>query len=200
MKVIGLTGGIGSGKSTVAGFLAGLGAKVIELDKVGHEVIKVGSPAFRRVVKEFGRGILNTGGEIDRKRLSNIVFKNPQALMRLNRIIHPGIDKILEERLEEYRRQGVKVVVLEAAAILEAGRAMQTDELWVTTAPEAAVLKRLGERSGYSGAESRARLSSQLPVEERLKHADVVIDTDCTLDELKARVEEAWDKLMERVG
>jgi dephospho-CoA kinase len=199
MKVIGLTGGIGSGKSTVAGYLAGLGAKIIDLDKAGHEVIRKGRPAFRRVVKEFGRGILDAGGEIGRKRLGDIVFKNPKALMRLNRIVHPGIDKIVEERLEEYRRQGVKVVVLEAAAIVEAGRAIQTDELWATTAPEAAVLKRLGERSGYSEAESKARLSSQLPVEERLKHADVVIDTDCTLDELKARVKEAWDKLMERI-
>jgi dephospho-CoA kinase len=198
MKVIGLTGGIGSGKSTVAVYLAALGAKIIDLDKVGHEVIRLGEPAYERVVREFGRGILGDSGEIDRQKLGSIVFINPQALMRLNHIVHPGIDKIVKDSVEAYRRQGVKVVVLEAAAILEAGRTAQADELWTTTAPEATVLKRLGERSGYSRAESRARLRSQLPVEERLKHADVVIDTDCTLDELKARVKEAWDRLMAR--
>lgn len=200
MKVIGLTGGIGSGKSTVAGFLSGLGAAVIDLDKVGHEVIRPGGQAFERVVREFGEDILNADGDIDRARLGNIVFRNPQALARLNRIVHPAIDKVVEKRVGEYRRQGAKAVVLEAAAILEAGRAAQVDEIWVTVAPEATVLKRLSERSGYSEAESRARLRSQLPAEERIEHADVVIATDCGLDELKARVRKEWDRLMARGG
>ncbi len=200
MKVIGLTGGIGSGKSTVAGYLAGLGAAVIELDKVGHEVIKPGTRAFKQVVGEFGEVILGAGGEIDRTRLGDIVFRNPQALARLNRIVHPFIDETVRGRIEKYRQQGRKVVVLEAAAILEAGRAAQTDEIWVTTAPEAAVLERLSKRSGYSEEESRARLRSQLSGEERIRHADVVIDTDCTLDELKSRVEKEWEKLMARDG
>jgi dephospho-CoA kinase len=198
MRVIGLTGGIGSGKSTVAGYLAGLGAMVIDLDKVGHEVLKSGSQAFKKVVSEFGKDILEAGGEIDRARLGNLVFKNRKALMRLNRIVHPAIDKIVNEKIEEYRQKRVKVVVLEAAAMLEAGRAAQADEIWVTVAPEATVLNRLSERSGYSEAESRARIRSQLPNEERIKHADVVIATDCSLEELKVRVEVEWRKLMGR--
>jgi dephospho-CoA kinase len=198
MKVIGLTGGIGSGKSTVAGFLEGLGAAVIDLDKVGHEVIRPGGPAFAGVVREFGEGILNDDGEIDRARLGDIVFRNPQALARLNRIVHPAIDREAEKRVEEYRHRGAKAVVLEAAAILEAGRVAQTDELWVTIAPEVTVLKRLSERSGYSTEESRARLRSQLPAEERIRHADVVIDTDCDLNELEARVRKEWDRLLAR--
>jgi dephospho-CoA kinase len=200
MKVIGLTGGIGSGKSTVAKYLTEMGAVVIDLDKVGHEVLKSGSGAFKRVVSEFGKDILDAEGDIDRARLGKIVFRNPEALARLNRIMHPAIDKIINERIEAYRRQGVKVAVLEAAAMLEAGKAAQADEIWVTTAPEATVLRRLRGRSGYSGEESRARMRSQLSDAERTKHAEVVIDTDGSLDEVKARVEKEWRKLMERSG
>jgi len=200
MKIIGLTGGIGSGKSTVAGFMAELGAAVIELDKVGHEVLKSGGPAYKKAVSEFGKDILDSGGEIDRAKLGRLVFNSPEALARLNRITHPAIDKILKERLEGLRRRGVKVVVLEAAAILEAGKGSQAEELWVTTAPEKTVLKRLRERSGYSAAESRARLRSQMPDAERLRHADVVIDTGGRLDEVKGRVREEWGRLMGRAG
>ncbi|OGO07769.1 MAG: dephospho-CoA kinase [Chloroflexi bacterium RBG_13_57_8] len=200
MRVIGLTGGIGSGKSTVAGFLAELGAAVIDLDRVGHDVLKSSSAAFGQVVKEFGEEIMNKSGGIDRARLAEIVFKDPEALACLNRITHPAIDKVVDEKIGEYRRQGVKVVVLEAAAMLEAGKSGQADEIWVTTAPEATVLERIGKRSGYTEEESRARLRSQLSREERLKHADVVIDTDCSLDELKNKVKAEWRKLMSRGG
>ena len=200
MKVIGLTGGIGSGKSTVARYLAELGAAVMDLDKVGHEVMKSGSRTFTKIVGQFGKNILNARGEIDRARLAEIVFKDPGALARLNRVVHPAIDKIIDERIAAYRRQGKKVVVLEAAAMLEAGKAKQADEIWVTIAPETAVLKRLRERSGYSQEESRARIRTQLSDKERIRQADVVIDTGGSLDDVKARVAKEWEKLMERSG
>jgi dephospho-CoA kinase len=200
MKVIGLTGGIGSGKSTVAGYLAELGAKVIDLDKVGHEVIKSGSQVFERIVDEFGEDILDTRGEIDRAKLAEIVFNNRESLARLNEMVHPAIDKVINERIEGYRARGVEVVVLEAAAMLEAGRAAQADEIWVTTASQATVLRRLRARSGYYEEETKARMRSQLSDQERIKKADVVIDTDGRLDEVKARVEEEWRRLMARVG
>ncbi|MBA7704297.1 Dephospho-CoA kinase [subsurface metagenome] len=101
--------------------------------------------------------------------------------------------------MEEYRREGVEVVVLEAAALLDAGRASQVDEIWVTVAPEAVVLKRLAERTGYSEEESKARIRSQMSGEERIRQADLVIDTDCSLDELKARVATEWQKLLKRL-
>ncbi len=198
MKVIGLTGGIGSGKSTVAGYLKDLGAAVIDLDKVGHEVLKAGGPAYQKVVEVFGKAILDAGGEIDRSRLAEIVFQRPKRLKRLNQIMHPEIDKILNAKLEEYRRRGVKVAVLEAAAMLESGKAAQVEEIWVTLAPAATVLKRLRERSGYSEAQAKARINSQLTDAERVKQADVIIDTDVSLDELKARVEAEWQKLVGR--
>ena len=199
MKVIGLTGGIGSGKSTVAQFLAELGAVIVDLDKVGHEALRKGSQAWEQVVSEFGKDILTAGGDINRSKLGKIVFNNHEALARLNQIVHPAIDNIVKTKIEEYRRQGVRVVVLEAAAMLEAGKTEQVDELWVTVAPEATLLKRVIERGGLSTKETRARIKAQLSNEKRIRQAAVVIDTDCTLDELKDRVATEWQKLQARL-
>jgi dephospho-CoA kinase len=199
MKVIGLTGGIGSGKSTVARLLAEQGAVIVDLDRVGHEVLKKGSQAYQRAIGEFGKGVLTAGGEIDRNKLGRIVFNSQEALTRLNRIVHPAIDNIVNSEIKKYRRQGVKVVVLEAAAMLEAGKTAQVDELWVTVAPEATALRRVLERGGLSEEEIKARIKAQLPNKERIKQADVVINTDCTLDELKARVTGEWEKLLARL-
>ncbi len=194
MKVIGLTGGIGSGKSTVAAFLAELGAAVIDADRVGHEVLSRGSEAWQQVVATFGRQILNPDGEIDRSRLGGIVFGNPGALSKLNSIMHPPIGEMVAARLKQYRQQGVAVVVIDAPLLIEAGWTSLADEVWVTVAPEATILKRL-EKMGLSPAESGARIRSQLPGKERVKRAGTVIDTDCSLDELKARVTNLWQEL-----
>jgi dephospho-CoA kinase len=200
MKIIGLTGGIGSGKSTAARFLAELGAAVVDLDKIGHEALEPQGQAWRQVVGAFGQGILAPGGEIDRAKLGDIVFNDPAALLRLNSIIHPVIDRIVADKIRDYRRRGAKVVVLEAAAMLEAGKTLQAEEIWVTVAPEATVLDRLGNRPGYTPETSQARMSAQLSNEERVNKADIIIDTDCTLDELKKRVEAEWNKLLRRIG
>jgi dephospho-CoA kinase len=195
MKVIGLTGGIGSGKSTVAGFMAELGAVVIDADKVGHEAFKPDTELWREVVAAFGTEVLKSNGEIDRNKLGQIVFGNPKLLSRLNQIMHPRIYDMVKFQTEEYQRQGVDVLVLEAPLLLEAGWTSLVDEVWVTVAPESTVLRRLKEKEGLSQQQSLARIRSQLPSEERVKHADVVIDTDCRLDELKAKVKELWRKL-----
>jgi dephospho-CoA kinase len=203
MRVIGLTGGIGSGKSTVAGFLAGLGATVIDVDKLWHEGLKADAGLRQEIVAAFGSGILNPEQDIDRPKLGAIVFGNPEALTRLNNIMHPWVYRTVRARLGDYRRRGVKVVVLELPLLVEVPLSLkagqpslsdEVDEVWVTVAPEAVVLRRLRAKSGLSQAEARARIRSQLPSEEKVKHADVVIDTDCRLDELEARVKEAWHK------
>jgi dephospho-CoA kinase len=199
MKVIGLTGGIGSGKSTVAGFLAEFGAAVIDLDKVGHEALKRDSETWCKLVEAFGEGILSPDCEIERAKLAKIVFNDPKALLRLNGIIHPVIDRIVADKTEDFRRLGVKAVVFEAAAMVEGGKTFQFDELWVTVAPENTVLGRLGKRSGYSEKESKTRINSQFSNEERIKKADVVINTDCTLDELKDKVMVEFQKLQKRL-
>lgn len=195
MKVIGLTGGIGSGKSTVSQFLAELGAVVLNADEVGHEAFRPDTETWRQVVAAFGRQIVTPDGNIDRKKLGNIVFGNPESLSRLNQIMHPQMYDMIKAQLKEYRQQGTRVVVLEAPLLLEAGWTPLVDEVWATTASEATVLKQLEERSGMSQAESLTRIRSQLPAAERVRHADVVINTDCDLDELKSKVKELWRRL-----
>ena len=194
MKVIGLTGGIGSGKSRVAGFLAGLGVVIIDADKVGHEVLEGDGEARRQVIDTFGQNIIAPDGKIDRRKLGNIVFNSTEALSRLNRIMHPRISEVVKAQLGQYRRQGVDIVVIEAPLLIEAGWNMKVDEVWVTTAPRAAILKRL-ERLGLSRTEAMARIRSQLPDRKRVKHADVVINTDCSLDELKVKAGKLWQRL-----
>jgi len=203
MRVIGLTGGIGSGKSTVASFLAGLGATVIDVDRVWHEALAADSELRQQIVDAFGTEILTPDGEIDRRKLGKIVFGNDEALARLNSIMHPWMYKTVRAKLEDYQRWGVRVVVLELPLLVEVPLSLKSgqpslsdevDEVWVAVAPEAVVLRRLKTKSGLSEAEALARIRSQLPSEERIKHADVVIDTDCSLDELEARVRETWQK------
>jgi len=198
MKTIGLTGGICSGKSTVARFLENLGAVIIDADKIGHEVLEPDTEVWHKVVDAFGRQVLTSGGSIDRRRLGEIVFGSPASLLKLNQITHPRIYQMAKTRLEDCRKRGASVVVLEAPLLLKAGWASLVDEVWVTTASEAAVLRRLRERRGLSRTESLARIRSQMSVQEQINCADVIIDTDCNLEELRARVEELWQGLDEQ--
>ncbi|MFC1958023.1 dephospho-CoA kinase [Chloroflexota bacterium] len=195
MKVIGLTGGIGSGKSAVSQCLAGLGAVIIDADKVGHEAFKPDTEAWHEVVATFGRQVLTPDGEVDRKKLGEIVFNQPGSLEKLNRIMLPRMYGMVITRIEEYRRQGVDVVVLEAPILIEANWTPLVDEVWTTVAPERMVLERLGKQRGLAEEETLARIRSQLSTEERAKHADVVINNDGDLDELKAKVKELWGKI-----
>ena len=194
-KVIGLTGGIGSGKSTVSQYLAELGAVILDADKVGHEAFQPNTEAWREVVAAFGREIVAPSGEIDRKKLGGIVFSHPESLTRLNQIMHPRMFDMMQVQIEEYRRQGVDVIVLEAAILIEANWTPLVDEVWVAVAPETAVLERLKKQRGLEEAQILARIRSQLSSEERVKQADVVINNDGELDEVKVRVKELWARL-----
>ena len=195
MKIIGLTGGIGTGKSTVAQFLAELGAVVIDVDQVGHQALKPESRVYQEIVNTFGEQVLAPDGTIDRQKLGKIVFANPGDRTRLNEIIHPAMHRTVIAQMEEYRRQGVPVVVLDAPLLLDAGWAQIVDEVWVTTAAESTVLERLRERSSMSAQKVQARIHSQLPSQERIKQADVIIDTDCDLNELKNKVRQLWRRV-----
>ena len=129
MKVIGLTGGIGSGKSTVSQFLVELGTVIIDADKVGHEALQLDTELWHEVVFAFGRQVLKPNGDIDRKKLGELVFGNSESLLRLNQIMHPRMYDIVKAQLEDYRRQGVGVVVLEAPLLIEAGWTSLVDEV-----------------------------------------------------------------------
>jgi dephospho-CoA kinase len=195
MLVIGLTGNLGTGKSTVSHMLVELGAKHIEADDLGHDLLQQDEQVHAEIVNAFGVSILNTSGEIDREKLSKVVFDDKAALSRLNSITHPRILQIVKQQIEEDRQAGDRVVVLEAALLIEAGWKALVDQLWVTTAPEATIVSRLMKSRGMTEEQILDRLRSQMPQEEKARQADVVINTDCTMDELGARVKELWSKL-----
>ncbi len=197
-KVIGLTGGIGSGKSTVSQLLAELGAVIIDADKIGHETFKPGTEAWRDVVAAFGEQILTPNGEIDRKKLGEVVFDHPESLARLNQMMHPRMYETVQAKIEECRQQGAAVAVLEAAALIEANWTSLADEVWIVTAAESVVLERLKRQRGLAEEQTRARIRSQLSPEERLKHADVVIDNTGGLDELRGKIKALWGRLQEK--
>ncbi len=194
MKIIGLTGGIGTGKSTVSRFLVEMGAVVINTDEVAHEALQSDIELQQEIAADFGDQILTAEGRIDRKGLGEIVFTNPYALARLNRIMHPRLYETVQAQLENYRQQQAEVIILEVPLLIEAGWTSLVDEVWITVAPEATVLKRLQRQVGLSAKQALARIRSQMPTQERIKHADVVIDTDCRLDELKARAAQLWSE------
>ena len=197
MIVIGLTGGIGSGKSTVAQFLSELGAVLLNADEVGHEAYQPHTETWQELVNTFGSGILQTNGEIDRKKLGEIVFSAPQALTNLNHIVHPRMFRMMQDRIERWREQGTEVVVLEAAILFEANWTSLVNEIWVTCTPEEVVIRRLQEK-GLEPTQVQARIRSQMSAEERSKRADVVIDNNGDLAQLKDKVEVLWKQLSQR--
>ena len=197
MFVIGLTGGIGTGKSEVSRLLGTLGAKVIEADKVGHEAYEPGTPGWREVVEAFGEGVLDADGRIDRKRLGGIVFGDEQARERLNAIVHPIVRQLLKERIAGHERKGARVVVIEVPLLIEAIKQQSRwtrmlDEIWVVTAPVEQVVARVQARSGLDETAIRARIGSQATERERIEHADAVIDNSGSLEGLKRKVTNLW--------
>jgi len=196
MKTIGLTGGIGSGKSTVSQILAGLGAWVIDADKVGHEIYLPGKAAWQQVTAAFGPDILAADQTIDRKKLGAIVFGSEEARKKLNAIVHPLMFKEIERRIKEKRAEGfIQPIVVEAAVLIEANWLPLVDEVWVVVAGRSAVIERVAAQRGLSAHDTEARIVSQLADTERLKHASVVIPNDGALEDLQKRVNEAWNRL-----
>ena len=199
MFVIGLTGGIGSGKSTVSDMLRAKGAAIVYADQIGHEVYRPGTPVWEQVVAAFGREVLGEDGQVDRRKLGQLVFSDPKARRRLDAITHPSMEQMMAEMLGELRRQGTRVAVLEAAILIEAGWDHLADEVWVTVVSPEVAAQRSMERSGLSREQAAARIAAQLSNEERLKHAQVVIDTNCSLAEVAERVGELWEDLIARL-
>ena len=193
--MIGLTGGIGSGKSTVAAILDELGAHVIDADKIGHEVYLPGTDGQRRVVEAFGRGVVAADGTIDRRALGAIVFANRAALARLNAIVHPLIGEEIRRRIAAAMGDGTgKPIVIEAAIMMEAGWQF-FDRVWVVTVPPETAIRRVVDARGVDRADVERRLAAQMSDEERRRRADLVIENDGTPAELRAKVCAAWRSL-----
>jgi dephospho-CoA kinase len=196
IPVIGLTGGIGAGKSTVTQMLEELGAAVIDADKVGHQIYLPDLPAWREIVETFGREVLHADRTINRQALGKLVFADPEALRTLNRIVHPKMFARMAELIAELRaRGGMKAIVIEAAILIEANWQPLADQIWLVVASEPVVIERLARQRNLSPEQVRTRIAAQLSNEERLKHTHVVIRNDGSLDEVRAAVQQAWDQL-----
>lgn len=195
--VIGLTGGIGTGKSTVARMLAELGAEVIDADRVGHEAYRPGSEGWKRVVAAFGREIVAGDGTIDRKALGRRVLADPQALAQLNAIVHPLMEAAIRDEIQARQARAPDVpVVLEAAVLLEAGWRPLVDRVWVVTARPEQALERVCSERGLTREQAERWRARQLGEAERLAAADLVIENTGTIDELRERVKAAWEEVV----
>jgi dephospho-CoA kinase len=191
--LIGLTGNIGTGKSTVARMLADLGATVIDADRLVHDLQRKGTPTYDAIVSEFGTGILRADGEIDRHALGAIVFADPGRLRALEGILHPAVAVESQQRISDAPSD---IVVYEAIKLIEAGRAGMCDAIWVVTAPREAQIARLIRGRGMTESEARARIDAQPPPEEKLKHATTVIDNGGSIEETQAQVQRAYAAIL----
>ena len=196
MVIVGLTGGIASGKSTVSRILKELGAEIVDADLVAKEVVRPNTEAWRELVAEFGRGILNPDKTINRRKLGNMVFPDKTALDKLNRITHPRILKRINERVAQARQAGVRVLVLDAPLLIEAGMVSMVDQVWVVAVDPEIQITRLMARDHFTFQEALNRLNSQMPLAEKIKYAVVVIDNSGALEETRARITGLWEKLV----
>jgi dephospho-CoA kinase len=202
VKTVGVTGGIGSGKSTATRFLSELGAEVIDADQVGHYTYRPGSEGWRRIVDVFGPQVVAADGTIDRKRLGAVVFSDSDSLARLNAIVHPLIHEEIRTRIRARRAAGFEgPIVVEAAVLIEAGWLPLVDEVWLVVADRESVLDRVQAQRGLERSSIEARMSAQTSDDERRRHATVVIDNSGSEAALRAEIERLWqERLTETRG
>ena len=200
MIAIGLTGGIGAGKSTVARMLAERGAAVVDADRVARALQEPGQPCLRRIAEAFGREMLEADGRLDRGRLAALVFGDASARRRLEAIMHPAIHEAIAAERARAEAAGAALFVVEAALILETGQRHRYDRLVVVTAPAAVQLARLTGLRGMDAAEAGRRLAAQWPTEAKAAAADWVIDNGGSLAATAAQVDALLDRLLRRDG
>lgn len=198
MNIIGLTGGIASGKSFVADILKEMGAAVIDADQLAREVVEPGTGPYRAIVEFFGEKILQPDGTLDRKALGGIVFADQAARKRLEQMTHPAIIRLAAERLDEERAKGAKVVFYMVPLLLEAGLTSSVDEVWIVYVDERTQIERLMNRDKIGRDEALRKISAQMPMDEKVKFGKVIIDNRGTPEETRMRVEELWRELQDK--
>jgi len=199
MLTIGLTGGIGSGKSTVSKLLAELGAPIIDADQVGHAIYAPDGPAYPDMMAAFGEGILAPDRTIDRKKLGPIVFADPAALKRLNSIVHPKMFARMREMVDAMRTGGErKPIVIEAAILIEANWQPLFNEIWLVVASRDRVIERVERDRGLKPEQTEARIKAQLSDDDRRKYATTVVTNNGTIDELRTKVGDLWQGVLSR--
>lgn len=194
----GLTGGIGSGKSTVASALEERGAAIIDADRIAREVVEPGGAAYTALVERFGVGVLQEDGRLDRQALADIVFQDPEALDDLNKITHPAIGAVVAERIASAGRTHDVVVVDIPLLSITTKANIGFDAVIVVDVPEETAVRRLVEQRGFKEEDARARIAAQISREERRALADVVIDNSGDRSALEAQIDRAWKWLEER--
>jgi dephospho-CoA kinase len=190
--VIGLTGNIATGKSEVRRMLEKLGAFGIDADRLAHQVIAKGEPAYTKVIQSFGEQILDKDGQINRGKLAQIVFSDPAALACLESIVHPEVRRKVNSLVTHASES---VIVIEAIKLIEAGYPELCDEIWVTYAPLQVQLNRLMQQRGLTEAIARQRISAQPAQEDKIAAADVVINNEVSLDDVRQQVENNWQRI-----
>jgi dephospho-CoA kinase len=194
MRIIGLTGGIATGKSTVSAMLRDLGAAVIDADEIAREVVVPGSPAFLDIQQRFP-DVIGPDGRLDRAKLAGVIFSSAPERAALNAIIHPRIQQAILEKKAALAKRGVPVAILDAALLIEKGLQYGMDGLILVTAPRELQIARLKQRNGLSGDDAEARLSSQMPVSEKERFASWIIDNSGDLSSLRSQVGKVWGSI-----
>jgi dephospho-CoA kinase len=195
--LVGLTGGIGSGKSTVARLLEKRGAVVFDADLLAREAVEPGTPGHAAVIERFGADVLAPGGELDRDALASIVFADPAARRDLEQIVHPEVRRLFAEGSEAYRDTD-RVVVFSAPLLVETGMHTAFEVLVVVSATVATQIERLMRQRGMSEPSIRVRIDAQAPLEDKAAAADFLVDNEGSLDELESQVEQLWNDLSTR--
>lgn len=199
MKVIGLTGGIASGKSYVAEILESCGAVIIDADLLAREVVEPGEHAYGLIIEAFGNGILMENGALDRKALGRIVFSDAASRKLLEEITHPAIAEMAEKRFDRERRLGRQLVFYIVPLLIEAGLTSKMDEIWVVSVDRETQITRLMKRDRIDREEAERKIAAQMPLEEKLVYADVVIDNSGAPEETACRVRKEWELLLQRL-
>jgi len=198
MLLVGLTGGIGSGKSTVTRMLEERGAVILDADAFAREAVRGGTGGFRRVVERFGPGVVGPDGELDRPKLASIVFNDPEALGALEGIVHPEVRRMIAEGIQA-NLETDRVVVLANPLLIEMGTHRDCDVVVVVSvAPETQVARSVAR--GMTETDVRARIAVQLPLDERARQADVLLDNEGTVEELELQLEHLWGRLRDEAG
>ncbi|MDQ6771778.1 MAG: dephospho-CoA kinase [Candidatus Dormibacteraeota bacterium] len=198
MRLIGLTGGIGTGKSTVSGILREQGVTVIDADEATRAVQAPGSVGLRRLAQDFGQSILTAGGELDRARLAAVAFADPAARARLNAIVHPLVRAWMAERTAEAAARGDPVVVLDIPLLFESRGTEGLDAVILVYAPDEVALERLTGRRGLARADAEARIAAQMSILEKRDRTPFVIDNTGDLGHLRAEVDRVWSEVWAR--
>lgn len=196
--VIGLTGGIASGKSTISSMLKELGASIVDADLIARSVVQKGEKAYNEIVQYFGEKILMPNGEINRKKLGHIVFSDHAKLEKLSSITHPQIINKIKEKVEEYRSEGAKVIVIDAAILIESGLNSYCDSIWLVSVDKEIQLSRLMERDKFAYIDALNRINAQYSIEEKVQFADVIIDNSKPIEEVKKKIKELWNIIIQR--